>query len=495
MSKVIRVNTKTGNVTSEDFKKEYQLFGNRGLVAKVMSDEVDPKCDPLGKDNKLILCTGIFAGTILPMAHRLSAGGKSPLTGTIKESNVGGTAATLLAQHGIKMIILEDIPSDDRWKILSIDKSGKVNLLPADEYAGLNNYALVEKLQGKYGKDIGIISIGVAGERGYRNSTVQVPDASSGHPSRAAARGGLGALMGSKKIKAVVIEKPARKKSFEYAYKEKFEEARKKLVKATNPNQGFTTVGTINNVDMTGTMALLPVRNYSGEFFGHERLQKINGPAFLEKLKQNGGRNKLPCQPGCIVRCSNIYNDEKGEYLTGGLEYETVAMVGSNCDIDDLDSIARIDRLCDDLGIDTIETGATLAVCMEAGKIPWGDAKAAIALVQEMVNGTEFGNLLGQGTAVTGKELGISRTPAVKGQSLSGYEPRNGHIIGITYSTTPMGADHTAGVAMMPNSDQMPKVAKITIGSMIQNNQATCDNMMCMFGFMSTMGDPSIVPA
>lgn len=498
MMKVIRVNTRTGNTTSEEFKIEYHLFGNRGLVAKVMSDEVNPKCESLGRENKLIVCTGLFAGTTLATGHRLSIGGKSPLTGTIKESNVGGNAGYLLAQHGIKMIIIENIPTGESWRLLVIDKSGKAELVPADSYAGLNNYTLVEKLKDEYGKDVGIISIGMAGERQYRNSSVQVTDVSTGHPNRAAARGGLGALMGSKKIKAIVIEKPARRQTFVYADKDKFNEANKKLVNFTlsemNPSRGFTNVGTINNVDMVGNMALLPVRNYSGEFFSSERLQKINGKAFMAKLKQNGGKNQLPCQPGCIIKCGNIYNNSKGEYLTGALEYETVAMCGSNCDIDDLDSIAVIDRMCDDLGLDTIETGATIAVCMEAGKIPWGDAIATIALVQEMMDGTEFGKLLGQGTSSVGKKLGVKRTPTVKGQSLSGYEPRNSHIVGITYSTCPMGADHTAGVAMMPNSDLMPKNARIMMGGRMQSNQATCDNMMCMFAFMSSMGDPSILP-
>jgi aldehyde:ferredoxin oxidoreductase len=498
MIKVIRVNTRTGSATGEEFKKEYQFFGNRGLIARVMNDEVNPKCEPLGRENKFIVCTGLFAGTTLSTGHRLSVGGKSPLTGTIKESNVGGNAGYLLAQHGIKMIIIEDTPTSKEWQLLVISKSGKAELVSANGYTGLNNYALVGKLKDRYGKDVGIISIGMAGERGYRNSSVQVTDASTGHPNRAAARGGLGALMGSKKIKAILIEKPTRKQTFVYSDKEKFNEANKKLVNFTlsemNPSRGFTNVGTINNVDMTGMMALLPVRNYSGDFFGSERLQKINGQAFMAKLKQNGGKNQLPCQPGCIIKCSNIYNDNNGEYLTGALEYETVAMCGSNCDIDDLDSIAVIDRMCDDLGLDTIETGATIALCMEAGRIPWGDGKAAIALVQEMMDGTEFGKLLGQGTAAVGKKLGVKRTPTVKGQSLSGYEPRNSHIVGITYSTCPMGADHTAGVAMMPNSDMMPKNARIMMGGMMQRNQATCDNMMCMFAFMSTMGDPSILP-
>lgn len=495
MSKVIRVNTQTGAVTSEELKKEYRTFGNRGLIAKVMNDEVNPKCDPMGRDNKFLMTLGVLSETPLPMGHRLSVGGKSPLTGGIKEANVGGTVAALLAGHGVKMVIIENMPADGKWKLLIIDKTGKGQLVPADEYVGLGNYALVEKLKAKYGKKIGVLSIGQAGERGYRNCTLQVTDASTGHPSRAAARGGMGAVLGSKKIKAVVIDEATTKATFDYADKAKYDAARKRLVEViTSRPSGFTTVGTISNVDMVGGMGLIPVKNFSGELYDIKKLKKINGDAFMAKLKKNGGKNQLPCQPGCVVRCSNYYNDSKGNYVTSGLEYETVALCGSNCDISDLDTIAKIDRICDDLGIDTIETGATIGVCMEAGKIPWGDKKGTLGLLKEMVDGTEFGKLLGQGTAAVGKALGVKRIPAVKGQSLAGYDPRNSHIVGITYSTSPMGADHTAGVAMMPNSDQMPRQFRLSMGANMQANMATCDNIMCMFGFMGTMGDATILP-
>ena len=122
MSKILRVNTQTGAATYEDLKPEYRMFGNRGLIAKIMNDEVNPKCDPLGKENKFLLTLGILSETPLPMGLRVSAGGKSPLTGGIKEANVGGTAGALLAQHGIKAVIIEDIPDDGKWKLLVIDK-------------------------------------------------------------------------------------------------------------------------------------------------------------------------------------------------------------------------------------------------------------------------------------------------------------------------------------------------------------------------------------
>jgi aldehyde:ferredoxin oxidoreductase len=496
MSKVLRVDTTKGTVKSEEFQN--QSLGGRGLIAKVMTDEVDPECDPLGPDNKLILAGGLFSGTTLATGHRLSVGGKSPLTGGIKEANVGGTAGYMMAGHGIKMIILEGAPLSSKWKILKIDAAGQPQLVAADDYVGLNNYALVDKVKAKYGKNVAVVSIGNAGERGYKNSSVQVTDATTGHPSRAAARGGLGAVMGSKKIKAVVIEPPTQRAAFPYVDKAKFDAANKKLVDATLAEgsfaRGFTMLGTINTVGMSGPTGMLPVRNYSGEFFGADRLQKIDANALVAKHKERGGKNGVACQPGCIVRCSNVYNDKKGQYVTSGLEYETVGLLGSNCDIDDLDWIAEADRVCDDLGLDTIETGATIGVCMDVGKIPWGDKKAAMGLLKEMVDGTEFGNLLGQGTATVGKKLKAKRIPVTKGQAMAAYDPRNAQAIGVTYATSPMGADHTAGTAMMPFADMMGKGMRSGISGMMQMGQAATDCMMCNFAFMVTNSDASILP-
>jgi aldehyde:ferredoxin oxidoreductase len=295
-----------------------------------------------------------------------------------------------------------------------------------------------------------------------------------------------------------VIEPPSTRQAFPYVDKAKFDAANKKLVEATLAEgsfaRGFTNIGTINTVSMTGYNGMLPVRNYSGEYFGAERVQKIDGAAFLAKLKENGGRNGVPCQPGCIVRCSNVYNDSKGQILTSGLEYETVGLLGSNCDIDDLDWIAQADHLCDDLGVDTIETGATLGVCMDTGKIPWGDKKAAMGLLKEMVDGTPFGNLMGQGTAAVGKKLKSKRVPVAKGQAMAAYDPRNAQAIGVTYATSPMGGDHTAGTAMMPFADMMGKPMRSGMSGRMQMGQAFTDSLMCNFAFGLTNSDPTILP-
>jgi aldehyde:ferredoxin oxidoreductase len=374
MSKVVRINANSGSVSTEELKKEYMLFGNRGLIAKVMSDEVDPKCDPMGAENKLIVCTGLLAGTPFPTGHRLSVGGKSPLTKGIKESNVGGTVATFLAQHGIKMLIIEDKPESVKWKLIHVDKGGNVGLVDADNYVGLNNYALIEKLYESYGKDVAILSIGVAGERGYKNSTLQSTDFSTGHPARSAGRGGLGAIAGSKKIKAIIIEKPTTKAKIKYADEKMFKEAQKRFVGITLSEknamtQNLVKYGTCQIIDTTSVNGVMPVKNFSGDYYPPNKLKKLKSDAWLKKLKKNDGKAGLPCQAGCIIKCSNVFNDSKGKFVTAGLEYETAVLAGPNCDINDWDYLAKFDKLCDDFGIDTMETGNTIAVCMEAGRI------------------------------------------------------------------------------------------------------------------------------
>ncbi len=494
MSTVIRLNLRTNTVKQEELPEKYKLLGGRSLISKVLSEEVEPTCDPLGPGNKLIFCTSLLAGTTVPAVHRLSVGGKSPLTGGIKEANSGGTAATYLARHNIKMIILEDIPASDDWQLLQIGKDGTPKLVQVGDYAGLNNYALVDKLKEKYGKEISVVSIGKAGELQYRNSTLQLIDWATGYPSRASARGGLGAVMGSKQIKAVVIEKSESPHTFQYADKERYDAARKKFVDVTVNNEGMRwlrEVGTPALPDVTGPMAILPVRNFSGEFFS--KLESLSAEEFMSKLKERGGKSGEPCQSGCVIHCSNRYHDANGEYLTSALEYETIGLCGSNCDIGDFDIIARMDRLCDDFGIDTIETGATIAVCMEAGKIPWGDGEAAIGLIEEMRAGTETGKLLGQGTYTTGKALGVKRIPAVKGQALPAYDPRNLKGTGVTFATTPMGADHTAGLTLEAPIDPLSPLGQAAVSSMLQPMFATADSTMCLFAWFSA-ASPETMP-
>jgi len=486
MSKILRVNMSSRAVSFEEVKEEYKYFGGRGFIARVLNDEVNPKCDPLGPENKLIISTGLLAGTPAPTSGRISVGGKSPLTGTVKEANAGGVAAQMLARLGIKAVIVENTGSE--WFILKISGDG-AELIPAGKYVGMNNYALVAALQKDFGDKIGVLSIGGAGERCYRNSTVQITDM-SGRPSRAAARGGVGAIMGSRKLKAIVLDTAGAGSETEYADREKFLSAVKAYIQGVKANplsgQALPALGTAVLVNAVNALGALPTRNFSSG--NYAEAESISGENLVKIQGERGGKTGHICQGGCPIGCSNIYHDENGEYLTSGLEYETIALNGSNCGISSLDTIARIDRLCDDFGLDTMETGATVAVCMEAGKLPFGDAKGALALIQEIIEGTEFGKMLGQGAAYTGKQLGVKRIPTVKGQSLAAYDPRALKGTGVTYATSPMGADHTCGNSIAAtNVDPHKKEGQVELSTNLQVGMATFDSLgLCIFSGFCT---------
>ncbi len=485
MWKTIRVDVNNSEVKTENLKEEYRLLGGRSLITQFLTDEVNPMCDPLGAENKLLFVNGVYAGTNVSTAHRLNVGGKSPLTGGIKESNTGGLAATYMAGHGIKMIVIDDIPKDDNWKIIHIDADGNITLKPADGYLGLNTYGIVEKGLNEYGNDVAVFGIGRSGEKLYNIAGIAFSEYKTNHPCRLAARGGLGALMGSKKIKAVIIEKPKNKYQPELADEAAFKEAamayNKKLAELA-PASPIGMFGSYALAQATSETAVLPVRNFSGEFV--RDMENFSVEHITEKILSRGGSNSVACQPGCVIKCSNTYNDKDGKFLTAGFEYETIGLCGSNLDITDMDTIAKIDRFCDDFGVDTISTGAALGVCMDAGHIEWGKAEDVFRLLNEMDEGTEFGKLLGEGPDAVGKHLGHNRIPTVKKQSIAAYEPRNLQATGITYATTAMGGDHTCGpsLGITPGFvDDTGSQFQPYVSQLLQLLTNFVDNGLCLF--------------
>lgn len=484
MWSTLNIDMKNLTVSREPFPDKYREMGGRGLIAQYMMDHVPPTCDPLGEENKLLICTTVFAGTNLTTAHRISIGGKSPLTGGIKESNAGGYAANLLAGQGIRMAVVEGLPDTDGLWLVHINAKGEVALEDATAYEGTNNYEFVDKMHEKYGKNIATISIGSAGERIHRIASIQISEFGEGYPSRAAARGGMGSVMGSKRLKAIVIEKPETRFEPEYADRETFKAVcteLNKVIASGAKADPFRNIGTIATIEATGLSGVLPVENFSGKLF--PEYTEVGANKFLSNLASRGGRNKQICQPGCVVKCSNVYNDKEGNYLTSGFEYETIALFGPNCRISDLDVIARMDRICDDCGIDTIEVANAIAISMEMGKIPWGDGEAAIGLLQEIKDGTEFGQLLGNGCEVVGNALGCKRIPVVKHQGMAGYDPRNTKGTGITYATSPQGADHTAGLTLGRAMADTGRAAQGYASNKLQVAMAFADSMMCIFAF------------
>jgi len=451
MGKIVRVDLSKSRSEIQNLPKQYVGFGGRGLTSMIVAREVPPSCHPLSGSNKLVIAPGLLGGTRAPNSGRLSIGCKSPLTEGIKESNVGGTAGFKLGRLGVDAVVVEGLAGAGVWHILHLSKEG-AKLLPGEEYRGLKNYDLVRNLQARFGRKVGVLSIGPVGEQRLSTATVAATD-TSGFPCRHAARGGPGAVMGAKGLKAIVID-DAGADRVSVADPEKFRAGARKCTRAFKNNpfiERLKEYGTSILVAGINAAGALPTRNFrEGVFADAER---IGGVRMKEIILERGGNPSHVGCSTCIIRCSNVYVDEKGEYLTSSLEYETLWAHGANLGIADLDAIARVDRLCDDYGMDTMEVGAAIGVAMDGGVKSFGDAQGAWELVEEVGKGTPLGRIIGSGSWVTGKVFGVTRVPTVKRQAMAAYDPRAMHGMGVTYATSPMGADHTAGVMVHQNLD------------------------------------------
>ena len=493
MKKILRIDMKETKAVLSEVSESEALYGGRSLIAKILSEEMNPAADPLGAENKLIICPGLFADTVAPCSGRISVGGKSPLTGTIKEANAGGPMAKRLAALDLQGIVISGQPQADEWFVLVFDESG-VEFLPGAPYLGMNNYQLAQELRSELGDDICVGSIGLAGERSYLNASIQFTDL-DGNPARAAARGGLGAVMGSKGIKAIVC-KNSPKSDWQYYDKERFLKANKAYVKGVMAHpfsgQGLPALGTAVLVNIVNEMGILPTNNFKYGRWVHA--EALSGEKVAELQAERGGKMSHICHPGCVIRCSQIYNDKDGKYVTAGFEYETIGLFGPNCGISDIDVIAQLDRICDDLGVDTMDAGCALGVCMEAGVIEFGDAEGALGLAQQMVEGTELGRIIGNGAAAAGEHLGVKRIPTVKRQGLAAYDPRGLKGIGVTYATSPMGADHTAGNTVGDHSvPGTNKEGQVEASRNLQIFMTVMDSLgMCIFSSF-TCEDPAYV--
>ena len=453
----IRVNMTDLTYTVEPAPEAYKHLAGRGLTSTVIAKEVPPLCHALGPNNKLVFSPGLLTGTSAPTSARLSVGGKSPLTGGIKEANAGTSWAADLAVLRVKALILEGQPKDKKYWGLNVSMDGdkpKVEFFEADEYTGKPLPEVFPQIYTRFGDKISVASVGMAGEHGYGNSGVVFNDMAK-RASRYAGRGGLGAVMCSKGVKFIVVNRTGAP-GVEIVDKALFDQGRKKMIDAlkthaiTKPKGGLNTYGTAVLVNIMNEAGGLPTRNFSSGRF--EGAAKIAGEAIFDGNKKRLGKELYnhACSPGCIIQCSNTWHKPDGSEHTSCLEYESDWALGADCGIDNLDEIAEMNELCNNYGLDTIETGTTIAVAMEAGVIPFGDGKAAINLVHEMGKGTPLGRILGGGTGLTGKAYGVTRVPVVKNQAMPAYEPRAVKGIGITYATTTMGADHTAGYTICP---------------------------------------------
>ncbi|HZK56402.1 MAG TPA: aldehyde ferredoxin oxidoreductase C-terminal domain-containing protein [Desulfosporosinus sp.] len=486
MDRIIRVNSRTGEIKEQIATPEELRIGGRHYIAHILTNEVPPTCEPLGRHNKLIISMGLFADTGVSTTGQISIGGKSPLTGGVKESNSGGYAGKRITGLGIKSIIIEDLPDSGtemtRVLYLSGDRMELISMSELKHKYVSETFSILRK---SFGEKKGLICIGPAGEmKMYAAGVASVDD--EGIQIRYAARGGLGALMGSKGIKAIVVDDDKHVKS-KFFDSELLKETSRGITKALleDPkSKNRKLYGTLDILDMANNIGILPTRNFSvGSYMP---AKEWTGPKFHELVKKRGGcgRSGTPCVQGCTIQCSNVFPYENGNKIVGSIQYESIALLGSNLDLPNLDDVGELNHLCNEVGVDTIEIGAALGIAMEAGVREFGDAEAAKDMIRQIGQGTDLGRILGQGATFTGQAFGNRRVPTAKGQAMPAYDPRSLKGNGVTYVTSTMGADHTAGNTFetVKNVDPLSIAKHVANARQLQVRAAILDTMgVCLF--------------
>ena len=482
MRKYLHINLRDRLVKSDELHGEDVIRVGRHFIAKTLLKSGAAKVDPLSPENPLIFSAGPFAGTNFSNANRLSVGCKSPLTGGIKEANSGGTFGFALGQLETSGLTLYGASAD--WVVIRITKEGAVTFDGAEPYMGKGNDEVAALLFEKYGKKISFAICGPVGEYLGLVSGIAFAD-TDGRPSRLAARGGVGAVMGSKKVKAIVAD----------VHKMPTFNDRKKVMGAVREYGArlnaepaidvYKRVGTAMMGDIMNRLGGLPVRNFSvGRLVeASEGPMKLGGDYVRERNLSRGGITAHACMPGCLIECSNVYVDKDGKEIVSPLEYETLGLMGSNCGLSDPDDVARVNAVANDLGVDTIEVGATLGVLMEAGQGAFGDIDFMLQAMDDMRQGNARGRILAQGASRVGAHYKVARVPTIKGQSISAYDPRVVEVTGISMMVSAQGADHTAG--NLPVFDCKDKTTdELVVASLgIQTVCAAADSLgLCIFG-------------
>jgi aldehyde:ferredoxin oxidoreductase len=488
MRRYLDIDLNTRAIMGRELHGEEIVKAGRYFIAKTLLELGAATVDPLSPGNPLILSAGPFAGSSFSNANRTSVGCKSPLTGGIKEANGGGSFSYGLGQLKIAGFTLHGASAD--WVVLHFKKDGDVDFDDAAPYLGKGNFEAQDMLHRKYGKKVTIALCGPVGEYQGLLGGIAFSD-KDGRPSRLSARGGVGAVMGSKKVKAIVVDLD-RLPPFHEA--KKVNAAIKnyaKMLQADSMVQNFyQKIGTMGMADLQNTLGGLPVRNFSagqqvdvatGEKF------KMGGEYISQLNVSRGGDHTHACMPGCVIQCSNVYHDASGKEVVSPVEYETLGLLGTNCGLSDPDDLAQMNYIANDLGVDTIELGATLAVLMEAGLGQFGDVTFMADCMAEMRQGSQLGRLWAQGTARVGEHYHVRRVPVIKRQAISAYDPRVIEATGVTMMATAQGADHTAGNLPRLKTREMDAAQIIEQSLAHQARVAANDSLgLCIFGMSVT---------
>lgn len=448
MGKILRVDLTTGRCSEEDLDpkiiKDY--IGGRGLGIWFLTQQGDPKGDPLSPENPMIWASGPLTGTGAPTGARYMVMTKSPLTGALTCSNAGGMFPTEFKKTGFDAIVFTGRSENPVY--LWIDQ-GRIELRPADHLWGMDTHQTTDRLKSETHDRARVACIGPAGERKVLFASIM------NDKHRAAGRSGVGAVMGSKNLKAVVVRgkgkiplaDPERFKAFNKKILDIFKEG----IKETP--LGLTVNGTAGVVTATQNFGVLPTKNWQqGTFDGWE---KIDGGQLTKRfLKKNSACYACPISCGRLTKVDDPKYAGEGE----GPEYETLYAMGANCMVDNLAAILKANYICNELGMDTITMGATVACAMELyekGFLPeseigrsldWGDAEALVALTRMTGLREGFGDQLAQGSYRLAEQYGHPElAPVSKKQEFPGYEPRGSQAMGLAYATSPIGGSHMRG--------------------------------------------------
>jgi aldehyde:ferredoxin oxidoreductase len=475
-------------ITTRELHGEEIVRAGRYLIAKTLLELGAATVDPLSPQNPLIFSAGPFAGSSFSNANRTSVGCKSPLTGGVKEANGGGSFSYGLGQLKIAGFTLHGASSE--WVVIHFKKDGSIDFDDAAPYLGKGNFEAQAMLHARYGKKVTIGLCGPVGEYQGLLAGISFSD-KDGRPARLSARGGVGAVMGSKKVKAIVVDLD-RIPPFHEAKKVNaaIKDYAKMLQADSMVTNFYAKIGTMGMADMQNTLGGLPVRNFSaGQMVDVSTGEKFRmGGEYISQLNvSRGGEHTHACMPGCVIQCSNVYHDANGKEVVSPVEYETLGLLGTNCGLSDPDDLAQMNHIANDLGVDTIETGATLAVLMEAGLGAFGDVAFMADCLAEIRQGTDKGRLWAQGTARVGEHYKVRRVPVIKKQAISAYDPRVVEATGITMMATAQGADHTAGNLPRLKTREMDAPAIVEQSLAHQARVAANDSLgLCIFGMSVT---------
>lgn len=434
--RILRINLTKKKAVAQEFDAAFakKWMGGRGFAAKILWDELKPGTDPFSPENRLILATGPFTGASLPSSGKLVVATKSPLTGGYGDGNVGTWVSVNMRKAGYDAIVFE---GKAEKPLVTMVENEKTEFLDGKDYWRIGVFATEKDLKKKYGNITGVISIGKAGENKVKYANVVSQE------GRGGGRPGIGAVMGSKNLKAVAIKGSKDLPAADMTELKKlgFDGYKEVLAK---PNYKFwKRQGTVSTVEWSNENSCLPTFNFREGVFDHA--DAIGGFA-MEKLKvSNRG-----C-PQCNMTCGNVVTDTDNE--PAEVDYENIALLGSNTGVGDLKEVAHLNRLCDDYGLDTISTGNAIGFAMEASekkllpdKIEWGDFEKAKELIEEIAdNRSKIGVLLGQGVQGASEKLGKGSpnwAMHVKGLEISGYDCHATPAMALAYGTAASGAHH-----------------------------------------------------